>query len=39
LIAGYLYDFPIESRDKIFGGNAEMFYGLKTSPYEPGTER
>ena len=39
LIAGYLDDFPIESRDKVFGRNAEMFYGLKTSPYEPATER
>ena len=39
LIAGYLDDFPVESRDKIFGGNAEKFYGLKTSPYEPATER
>ena len=39
LIAVYLDDFPIESRDKIFGGNAEMFYGLKTSPYGPATER
>jgi L-fuconolactonase len=39
LIAGYLDDFSVESRDKIFGGNAEKFYGLKTSPYEPATER
>lgn len=35
LLADYLNDFPVEERDKIFGGNAEKFYGLKTSPYEP----
>jgi len=39
LLAGYLNDFPVERRDKIFGGNAEKFYGLKTSHYEPTTER
>lgn len=38
LLAGYLEDFP-EQRDKIFGGNAAKFYGLKTSPYESATER
>lgn len=39
LIAGYMHDFSSEQRNKIFGGNAEKFYGLKTSPYEPATER
>lgn len=39
LLADYLDDFSVEERDKIFGGNAEKFYGLKTSHYEPATER
>jgi len=39
LLAEYLSDFPIEQRNKIFGGNAEKFYGLKTSHYEPATQR
>ncbi len=39
LLANYLDDFPVEQRDKIFGGNAERFYRLKTSHYEPSTER
>jgi len=39
LLAKYLDDFPVEQRDKIFGGNAERFYRLKTSRYEPSTER
>ena len=38
-LAKYLDDFPVEQRDKIFGGNAERFYRLKTSRYEPSTER
>ena len=39
LLANYLDDFPVEQRDKIFGGNAERFYRLRTSHYEPSTER
>jgi L-fuconolactonase len=39
LITGYMHDFSSEQRNKIFGGNAEKFYGLKTSSYEPATER
>jgi L-fuconolactonase len=39
LLDDYLADFPFEQRDKIFGRNAEKFYGLKTSHYEPSTER
>jgi len=39
LLAEYLSDLPVEQRNKIFGGNAEKFYGLKTSHYEPATER
>lgn len=39
LLSDYLADFPVEQRDRIFGGNAEMFYGLKTTHYEPAIER
>ena len=39
LLANYLDDFPVEQRDKIFGGNAERFYRLRTSHYEPSAER
>lgn len=39
LLAGYLGDFPPEQSDKIFGGNAAKFYGLKTSHYESAAER
>ena len=39
LLDDYVEDFSLEQRDKVFGGNAEKFYGLKTSPYEPATER
>jgi L-fuconolactonase len=37
LIARYLAVVPVEQREKILGRNAEKFYGLKTSHYEPAT--
>jgi len=39
LLISYLDDSPLEQRDKILGRNAEKFYGLRTSHYEPTTER
>jgi len=39
LLASYLDDFTVEQRDKIFGGNAAKFYGLKTFHHESATQR
>lgn len=39
LLTSYLVGLPEEQQNKILGGNAVKFYGLKISHYEPATER
>jgi len=39
LISNYIRTLPIEQQHNIFGRNAARFYKLKTSRYEPATER